>query len=323
MDNIELIDLKPQPADFRCDTIQGLSKEQKALQPIYFYDAQGSQLFDQICELEEYYPTRTEIKILNEAASQLDELIDGPCTIIELGSGSSEKIKKLLDTSNKIKRYIPIDISKDHLLNSVRKLANEFPALDIVAVCADYTDRESLEQLRLDQDTSKVVFFPGSTIGNLEEKDALELLRSIKPLIGSEGKIVLGIDLDKDPNVLKNAYDDRKGVTAAFNLNLLKRINRELGANFKVDQFKHRSVYNEKKSRVEMHLESCVDQTVLIEDQKFDFKAGETIHTESSHKYNLESFASFVKEAGLQVETYFVDPKSYFSVIVLKDLNDR
>ncbi len=317
MSKIELIDLKPKPADFRSDTIAGLSKSRKALQPIYFYDTIGSQLFDKICHLDEYYPTRTEMAILDDAADRLDELIQSPCTIIEFGSGSSIKIKKLLSSSKKIQRYIPIDISKDHLLHSVNKLADEFPALDISAVCADYTDRSSLDKIKLHEENSKIVFFPGSTIGNLEYQQALELLKDIKHLIANQGKLVLGIDLDKDPNILINAYNDREGVTAAFNLNLLTRINRELGADFQVEQFKHRAIYNENKSRIEMHLVSCVAQSVTIADHRFDFTAGETIHTESSHKYQPETFASMAKDAGLQIETYFTDAKGFFCVMVL------
>jgi len=316
MTDFQLVDLKPKPADFRSDVIAGLSAAPKTLPPKYFYDAYGSKLFDDICQLDEYYLTRTEVSILNDNAHSLDELLIYPSSIIEYGSGSSTKIKKLLH-SKKIRRYVPIDISKDYLHESAKALSRDFPQLEILAVCADYTDPVALAEIKLKEENNKYIFFPGSTIGNLEPSEALELLKNTKNLIGSRGKIILGIDLLKSEARLNAAYNDAKGVTAAFNLNILNRINHELEGNFQIEKFEHLAVFNHERSRMEMHLRSREKQTVRIGDHSFSFQQAETIHTESSHKYDLDLFEQFVTEAGLKMQMCFKDQNSDFAVVVL------
>jgi dimethylhistidine N-methyltransferase len=317
MTEFNLVDLKPKVAEFRADVIAGLSSHPKHLLPKYFYDERGSQLFDQICQVEEYYPTRTEMKILDEHADEIDEILEYPSSIIEYGSGSSSKIKKLLMRSSKIRRYVPIDISRTHLHHSVLRLRKDFPKLDIMAVCADYTDPSALSQIKLKEENNKYIFFPGSTIGNLEPKEALELLQNTASLIGSQGKMILGIDLIKDEERLVAAYNDSKGVTAEFNLNILHRINRELDCDFRPDNFEHVAIFNREKSRMEMHLRSKIRQDVHLDGAVYSFEKGETIHTESSHKYDLDAFKGFAAEAGMQVEHAFTDANSDFAVLVL------
>jgi dimethylhistidine N-methyltransferase len=317
MTEFHLVDLKPKVAEFRADVIAGLSSRPKRLLPKYFYDERGSQLFDQICQVEEYYPTRTEMKILDDHADEIDEILEYPSSIIEYGSGSSSKIKKLLLRSSKIRRYVPIDISKNHLHRSALHLRQDFPKLDIMAVCADYTDPAALSQIKLKEENNKYIFFPGSTIGNLEPNEAMELLRNTGSLIGSKGKMILGIDLIKDEERLVAAYNDSQGVTAAFNLNILHRINRELACDFQPGNFEHVALFNREKSRMEMHLRSKVKQDVRIDEAVYSFEKGETIHTESSHKYDLDTFKIFVQEAGMQVQHSFTDANLDFAVLVL------
>lgn len=317
MTEFHLIDLKPKVAEFRADVVAGLSSHPKRLLPKYFYDEKGSQLFDEICQVDEYYPTRTEMKILDDHANEIDEILEYPSSIIEYGSGSSSKIKKLLLGSSKIRRYVPIDISKKHLHQSVLHLRKDFPNLDIMAVCADYTDPSALSQIKLKEENNKYIFFPGSTIGNLEPNEALELLRHTGSLIGSKGKMILGIDLIKDEERLVAAYNDSKGVTAAFNLNILHRMNRELGSDFQPDNFEHMAIFNREKSRMEMHLRSKIKQNVHLDGAVYSFEEGETIHTESSHKYDLDAFRIFAQEAGMQMQHIFTDPRSDFAVLVL------
>lgn len=323
MTEFNLVDLKPKDAEFRSDVMAGLSSQPKRLLPKYFYDEKGSQLFDEICRVDEYYPTRTEMAILDHHAQDIDEILEYPSSIIEYGSGSSSKIKKLLLGSEKIRRYVPIDISKKHLHQSVLHLHQDFPNLDIMAVCADYTDPGALSQIKLKEESNKYIFFPGSTIGNLEPHEALELLRNTGSLIGRKGKMILGIDLIKDEKRLLAAYNDSQGLTAAFNLNILDRMNRELGTDFQPDRFEHLAIFNQEKSRMEMHLRAKESQDVHLDGTVFHFEKGETIHTESSHKYGLDDFKIFALEAGMQVQHVFTDERSDFAVLILDGASGR
>ena len=321
MQNMEFIDLNPPRDHFLEDVLEGLQKQPKQLLPKYFYDQRGSKLFDKICDLDEYYPTRTEISILDDHASDIENQLAPRCVLIEYGSGSSVKIKKLLDETHKITHYIPIDISKEHLKEAADRINQLYPKLSVTAICADYTKLDTLPEIKgLDSSLQRLIFFPGSTIGNLLPQQAFELLKNAHRILGKDGKLILGFDLIKDPQVLKAAYDDREGVTAAFNRNILHRINRELQADFVVDDFVHEARFNQSKERVEMHLVAKRDCQVSIKGHSIAFQKGESIHTESSHKYRLESFANFAKEAGFVLDASFTDDKNYFAICIFRSL---
>jgi len=295
----------------RREVLQGLEESPKTLPCKYFYDRRGSELFDQICDLEEYYPTRTEEGILQRHAGEMTaRLGDQRCTLVEYGSGSSRKTRLLLDCLSH-GTYIPIDISGQHLARSAARLSREYPHLAIHPVCADYTRPLALPQLA---GRRTVVFFPGSTIGNFHPPAAQAFLRQMAEVCGEDGGILIGVDLRKDSRVLERAYNDARGVTAAFNLNLLKRLNRELGTDFNLARFTHQAPYNRSAGRIEMHLVSEAAQTVWIGQTPVRFKMGETVRTECSYKYTLEGFAALAAGAGLAVEQVWTDPKGWFSV---------
>ncbi|HEU4322615.1 MAG TPA: L-histidine N(alpha)-methyltransferase [Roseiflexaceae bacterium] len=303
----------PQLETIRDEVLHGLSLPQKELPPKLFYDERGSQLFDQITELEEYYPTRTELAITRRYAGEMAELIGPDSLLVEYGSGSSVKTRILLDHLHDLACYMPVDISEAHLHSSAAALAAAYPRLDIRPVCADYTAPFELPAL-VPAPRRTVVYFPGSTIGNLHGDEALRLLDQMAGLAGRGGGLLIGADLQKDRAVLERAYNDAAGVTAAFNLNILGRLNRELGATFRLSLFEHRAFYNEARHRIEMHLLSTQAQTVLVDGVAVHFEAGETIHTECSYKYSLEGFAAMAGQAGLRVRKVWTDPQGWFSV---------
>jgi dimethylhistidine N-methyltransferase len=309
--------------NFRQDVLNGLTKLPKTLPPKYFYDARGSRLFDFICETPEYYLTRKEISILEKYAAQIMEQLPQPVRLIELGSGSSIKTRLLLEASSTISAYVPIDISKEHLLLSTHALAQRFPHIPMVPVCADYTRQPALPLFDRGRQEHSLVFFPGSTLGNLDEEEALELLQGIRSMLRGEGHLLIGIDLIKDRSIMEAAYNDAEGVTAAFNLNLLHRINVELGADFNLSEFQHIAVFNERKKRIEMHLRSLRHQVVWVKDVPIPFSKDETIHTESSHKYDLHEFAAFCRKAGFQSIRSWTDPERYFAVVLLQTLSSK
>jgi dimethylhistidine N-methyltransferase len=328
---IEFHDLHPSPADLRAEVLDGLSRPQRALPPKFFYDRKGSRLFDAITELPEYYLTRTEIGILRNHGAEMAERLGPGQTLIELGSGSSLKIRILLQAL-KPARYVPVDISREHLLASAAALAEHFPGLAIRAVCADYSVPFDLPQSTSDQGRH-AAFFPGSSIGNFEPDAAVALLDRVAGLLGPGGRLLIGADLIKDPQILHAAYNDAAGVTAAFNLNLLARIDRELDADFDLRTFAHRAFYNPLSEsgpdagadlgRIEMHLVSLTDQRVRIGDRTFDFRQDETIHTESSYKYSPDGFRALATRAGFVPEQVWTDPKGLFSVFCLMVASDR
>ncbi len=298
-------------AEFRSDVIAGLSKPQKTLPCKYFYDARGSELFDEICELPEYYPTRTETAILSDSIDEIEAVIPVGAALIEYGSGSSTKTRLLLDNFESLGAYVPVDICQSHLLRSAWQLKAHYPRLIVRPVCADFT--QPFRVPRLDG-RPRVLFFPGSTIGNFGPADAIALLTSMADVAHQGGGLLIGVDLLKSRDVLVPAYDDAAGVTAAFNLNLLERINRELDGSFDLDAFEHRAIFNADDSRVEMHLVSLEEQVVEIGDVLFRFAAGETIHTENSYKYSRDAFAELAKRAGWRVEQVWTDERNYFGV---------
>jgi dimethylhistidine N-methyltransferase len=267
------------------EVVAGLSKSQKELPSKYFYDERGSQLFDQICQLQEYYPTRTELAIMKNYIDEISDVLGEDLMFIEYGSGSSEKIKIILDHIKGIRVYVPIDISGDHLIKSAAQIAARYKHIEIIPLCADYSKPfiipESQKTIR-----HKIVYFPGSTIGNFHPPEAVTFLSRIVNVVGKDGGLIIGVDLKKDNDVLYKAYNDQQGITAAFNLNQLNHINNVLNTNFDLNAFEHDAFYNSEKGRIEMHLVSKSDQTVQLNGSVIDFKKGETIWTESSYKYD-------------------------------------
>jgi dimethylhistidine N-methyltransferase len=298
--------------EFLRDVLDGLSQEPKLLACKYFYDARGSELFDRICELEEYYPTRCEAEVLQRRASEMADLFGPRCVLIEYGSGSSRKTRLLLDHLREPAAYVPVDISAEHLLRSARALTIRYPGLPIRPVAADFTRHFALPPLPAAD--RRIVFFSGSTVGNFQPAEAVTLLAHIARLVGPGGGLLIGVDLRKDRKTLERAYDDREGVTAAFNLNLLVRINRELAADFVLERFQHVAVYNDAASRIEMHIRSLEDQTVHLGDRKIQFARGETICTEYSYKYSIDDFRALAARAGFAVERVWTDSEALYSV---------
>lgn len=298
---------------FAAEALAGLTGSPKTLPCKYFYDERGSQLFDLICELDEYYPTRTETAILCGNIDEIASVFEPGALVVEYGSGSSKKTRLLLDRLPNISGYVPVDISREHLAATAEALRSRYPNLDILPVCADYTEMFDLPEP--DNAPSRVVaFFPGSTIGNFHPEEAVAFLSRIANVCGPGGGLLIGADLQKDLTTIELAYNDRQGVTAAFNLNLLKRINREAGGDFALDQFLHHAYYNARLGRIEMHLVSRRAQTVRIGGQMVVFGEGETILTECSYKYTLPQFAAMANEAGFKTEQVWTDPRAYFSV---------
>ena len=307
-------DLAPEPDDFMAEVLKGLGEEQKTLPCKFFYDERGSQLFDEICELPEYYPTRTEIALLNEIGGELAAKIGPQAHIIEYGCGSVKKIRPMLDALHDPVAYVAVDISRDHLLDAAQQLAADYPDTEVHAVCADFMKPFDVRPPSRRPDARRVGFFPGSTLGNFVHPEAEQLLANAVELLRPGGAMVIGIDLKKDVDILHAAYNDSQGVTAAFNLNLLHRINAELGADFEIEKFRHRAHYNEKAGRVEMHLYSTADQSVRLNGCAFDFAAGESIHTENSHKYGIEEFRDIARGAGFEPDYVWVDDAELFSI---------
>jgi dimethylhistidine N-methyltransferase len=301
---------------FRADVLRGLGAPEKELPCKYLYDEVGSALFELITELDEYYPTRTEIGIMEQHAREMAGLLGPRCLLIEYGSGSSVKTRRLLDQLRDPAGYVPIDVSGEYLRRSAHALGEEYPEIEVLPLCADFTRPLVLPVCRKTA-ARRVVYFPGSTLGNFSLKAALALLRQTVGLCGRDGGILLGIDLRKDPRVIEAAYNDRRGVTAAFNRNILVRINRELDADFEVEQFVHRAFYNAARGRIEMHLVSRRDQIVRVGEVPFFFAAGETIHTENSHKYSLRALNDLAEAGGFVAERVWTDDRQYFSVAYL------
>ena len=308
-----LQDFAPDVSQFRDEVWAGLSHSQKTLPCKYFYDERGSALFESICEVPEYYPTRTELSIMEAHAPAMASLLGARCLLVEYGSGSSRKTRLLLDRLRDAAGYVPIDISREALSESARAIVAAYPALEVLPVCADYTETFELPTPRALPER-RGVYFPGSTIGNFTPPQAQRFLARMARVAGPRGALLIGVDLKKDRATLERAYDDAAGVTAAFNRNLLVRINRELGGSFDVTRFRHHARYNETAGRIEMHLVSSVAQAVRVASRPFWFTAGETIHTENSYKYDLAHFAALAAGVGLAVREVWTDARQRFSV---------
>jgi dimethylhistidine N-methyltransferase len=312
-------DYEPEPEDFESAVLAGLSRPQKSLPCKFFYDEAGSALFDRICELAEYYPTRTETALLTARAADIASMAGPDCHLVEFGSGSSVKVNILLDAFEAPQAYTAIDISREHLLKSTGALATARAALEVHAVCADYTRPFDLPRPEGHPGARPVAFFPGSTIGNFAAGQALRFLKQTADMLRPQGgDMLVGADLQKDLSILIPAYDDSQGVTAAFNRNILVRANRELGADFDVGAFRHAAVYNAEFERIEMHLISERDQTATIAGRRFAFAAGEVLHTENSHKYTIEGFRRMAREAGFIPAASWRDPENLFSIHYLR-----
>jgi L-histidine Nalpha-methyltransferase len=301
---------------FAADLLAGLAATPKRIPPKYFYDPAGSLLFERITELPEYYPTRTECGILRERASEIARFIPEAAALVEFGSGSSAKVRLLLERLPTLGAYVPVDISAEFLDQEAARLRREFPRLTVIPVAADFTKTFALPASVLGR--SRAGFFPGSTIGNFEPEESEGFLRYAARILGAGAAFVIGVDLVKDASILNAAYNDAEGVTAAFNLNLLARANRELGADFDLDAFDHRAFFNEAASRVEMHLVSRSRQTVRLLGHAFAFAPDETIHTENSYKHTLDGFARLATKAGWRAEAAWTDAERLFSVHMLR-----
>jgi len=309
----EVRDFAPGSDLFLSDVLAGLSRPKKELPCKYLYDEKGSELFERICDLDEYYLTRTELSIMEEHAPQMAKALGTRVLLMEYGSGSGKKTRHLLDHLEDPAGYVPIDISRDALEKSVAELRQEYPKLEVIPVCADYTKPFAMPAPSGPVD-HRAVYFPGSTVGNFAPIEARNFLVKVVKLVGARGGLLIGVDLKKDRKVLEAAYDDREGVTAAFDLNMLERINRELGGDFDLESFTHRAVYNEDAGRIEMHLVSRRAQSVRIGGRSIRFGKGETIHTESSHKFEIKEFQKMAAAAGLTARKVWTDPKRLFSV---------
>jgi dimethylhistidine N-methyltransferase len=301
---------------FADHVINGLGDSPKWLSAKYFYDAAGSDLFEQITELAEYYPTRTELRILRDNARAISATIPLAAALVEFGTGSTRKARILLDASPQIAAYVPVDISPEFLSREAADMRHDAPHIAVLPVAADFTrDFDLPLQIR---NRPRVGFFPGSTIGNFEPQDATEFLRQAGRILGSGATMIVGVDRIKDEAVLNAAYDDAAGVTAKFNLNILRRMNRELGGDFDLASFRHRAFYNTADHRIEMHLQSLRTQTARVADCSFSFAKGETIHTENSYKYTVASFRALAENAGWRPVATWTDANDYFAVHVLK-----
>jgi dimethylhistidine N-methyltransferase len=320
---LRFFDNQPVAENILTEVIAGLSQPQKVLPAKYFYDEQGSKLFEAITQLPEYYPTRVEINLLREHRETIAKLVKDDVWLLEYGSGASLKIRLLLQAI-KPNCYVPMDISKDFLLASAESLMEDYPWLNVYAACVDYS-----QPVRLPADmitsAQKLGFFPGSSIGNFAPHEAQIFLQGVRKTLGKDGAMLIGVDLQKDKQVLEAAYNDCQGVTAAFNFNILHHINRILGTQFNVDYFEHKAIYSEEKNRIEMHLVSTMDQIVNISDAQISagdsknivFKKGETIHTENSYKYSKQGFTDLVEGAGFGVRECWSDDKDYFAMFYL------
>jgi len=311
--SIKILDLEPASDSDELDILAGLNREPKQISPKYFYDETGSLLFEEICQQPEYYPTRTELDVLDRNITELADLVGPKASIIEFGSGSSLKTRLLLRHLREPAAYVPVDISREQLANSAASLSSDFPAIEVLPVCADFTRPFDLPSPRVDP-LRNLVFFPGSTIGNFEKTAALDLLRVMREEAKDDGALLIGVDIVKPREILEPAYNDAAGVTADFNLNLLKRLNREHDANFELKTFEHSAIFDEKNSRIEMRLVSVKKQQIEVAGERFDFDEGEYIVTEHSHKYSMDEFETMARKAGFSLEAVWLDADELFSV---------
>lgn len=314
---VKLYDLHPPLDDFHAEVLAGLQQPQKFVSAKFLYDKRGSELFDAICNLEEYYVTRTEMSILQTNAVDIAAKI-GDGVLIEFGSGSSQKVRIILDAMAKLPTYVALDISVQHLYESCLNLVDAYSDLEAIAICTDYTQPIDLPAISSIQNKHKVGFFPGSSIGNLEPDEVVQFLKNTANILQPNGSLLIGVDLKKDKAILEPAYDDSKGISAAFALNLLTRINQELKANFNLDKFSYRVFYNERCGRIEMYIVSLKEQIVNIDGIEISFQEGELLRTEHSYKYTIAEFQALARLAGFKPKCVWTDPQQLFSLHYLK-----
>jgi len=295
------------------EIIDGLSQPEKTISPKYFYDERGSQLFEEITTLPEYYPTETELGIMRDNIVEIADLVGPQASLIEFGSGSSLKTRILLEHLHELAVYVPVDISEELLIESAHQLRQDFPNIDIIPVVADFTRPFALPNPSV-MPLRNIVYFPGSTIGNFIHDTALDLLKVMYEEAGEDGALLIGVDLQKDPEIIEAAYNDSTGVTAEFNLNMLRHLNREFGTDFNVKAFSHSAEYNENEGRIELRLVSSEEQDISVGDEEFTIEEDEAILTEYSHKYTLRGFAEMAHQAGFEVERVWTDADALFSV---------
>lgn len=313
--NLHIHNLPILERDALTEITQGLERSQKQISPKFFYDAEGSRLFDAITQLPEYYPTRTEQQIFSLHRDAIRQALRRHKVVVEPGSGNGDKGRLLLRIVG-AEVYVPVEICESHVVAASQRLAEEFPSLEVHAVCADFTQAVDLPDGV--PAGARAVFFPGSTIGNFEPTAAIELLKTLRRWAGEGGSALIGVDCKKEHSVLNSAYNDRQGVTAAFNRNMLSHINNLTGSDFVPEQFEHHAFYNEKLGRIEMHLRSLRQQEVNIQGHRFEFALGESIHTESSYKYGVDEFADLAKQAGFEHQHCWQDPRGLFGVHCLR-----
>jgi dimethylhistidine N-methyltransferase len=317
---LDLSDLLPTAEHARAEILAGLKSTPKRLSPKFFYDETGSALFDEICEQPEYYPTRTELAIMQAHAPDMAAALGSGVMVVELGSGSSVKTRLLLDALDKPSAYVPVDISREHLSQAAHRINEAYPSLEVLPVSADFTQPFRLPRAR-QRAQRVVVYFPGSTIGNFEPMAALRLLEMIRMRVGEGGGLLVGVDLKKDVSLLNAAYNDAAGVTARFNRNILAHVNQVADARFDVERFEHHAFYDPVLGRIEMHLVSPVVQRIRVAREMIEFAAGESIHTENSYKYSLPEFASLANRVGFVVDQLWTDARQMFSVQLLRATN--
>lgn len=314
---IKLTDLQPSPDDISGDVLAGLSQVPKRLPSKYFYDRRGSELFEEITRQPEYYLTRVELALLQASAAEISEAVGPRAHVVEYGSGSGRKTRILLDALEDPVAYTPIEISRSALLASVERLDREFDDVEVLPVCADFTQPVDIPEPEREAEHA-LVFFPGSTLGNFSEDEAVRLLRAMRETMGDRGGALIGIDLQKDPALLEAAYNDAAGVTAAFTLNLLARLNRDVGSDFDLAGFEHCARYSIERGRIETFLVSRAAQAVTVEGRHFDFAAGEAMQVEYSHKYTDAGFAALAARAGLRIVHGWNDPRGWFGLRLLQ-----
>ncbi len=308
-------DFKPAAEDMACEVLRGLTSEPKTISPKYFYDARGSALFDRITELDEYYLTRTEMSLFNQHLPEISERLGGGLCLIEYGSGSSLKIRKLLEAIA-VRAYVPVDISNEHLQDNARALHADFPHLHVYPVCADFTARFTLPEKV--SALAKVGFFPGSSIGNFDPLHAQQFLTNVRQIVGAGGALLVGVDRKKSVQVLEDAYNDAAGVTAEFNLNVLAHINDALGADFILENFRHLARYNDEQGCIQMFLQSTQDQQVTVAGVTVYIEALEKLHTENSYKYHPQEFVELAAKAGFREEAHWSDAQQWFSLYLMR-----
>jgi len=313
------VDIQPTKKIEFCEAVlEGLSLPQKAISPKFFYDEQGSKIFDKICDTQDYYVTRTEIALLNDIQEELYSLVEPGSAVIEYGCGSSIKIKALLSALPEPSHYIAIDISKSHLISTAKEIASDYSNISVGAICADFSEPIDWPESAYFESLKRLAFFPGSTIGNLQPSEAIQFLKYVRHLVGDEGAFLIGVDMKKDAEVFNQAYNDAEGHTADFNLNLLHRMKNELGADIDISEFSHKAFYNEKLGRVEMHLISDTKQTIKLDSLEFSFEKGESIHTECSYKYSISEFSELAKKSGFSLLRNWSDKRDFFSIYLMR-----